>query len=127
MEIYIAINGSKSETIKSRLDFEEITDFYNIKADRLIDLLKDKGYEVHRNGLFKIVKPNDEKIAIYTDENQGLEMFSILFHMPFDLVSKQFNVIEGTITKFWLQNYAEGYSAPRLIYLNDNTHNYKEV
>ena len=127
MEIYIAVNGENSEAIRKRLEFEEISAEYKINAEEMIALLQKKGYEVHRNGLFRIVEPNDEKIVIYTDEIKGTEIISVLFDMPLEKVKSQFELKSETLTKFWIQNYAEGFSAPRCIFLNDNTHNCKEL
>ena len=128
MEIYLIVNGKDSESIKRRLEFEEVTGFYHLtKVSEVKDLLENKGYSVYKNGLFKIEKPNDEKIAIYTGKDSVIGIFAFLFNLPEDVICKQFIFTEESITKFWIQNYAEGYSAPRLIVFNDNTHNYKEV
>ncbi|MBE7056032.1 MAG: hypothetical protein E7388_01140 [Ruminococcaceae bacterium] len=127
MEIYIAVNCDNSDSLKKRLEFEEVFSEYKVNADEFIILLKEKGYEVYRNGLFKILNPNDEKIVIYCNEDTGKELLSILFYMPLEQVKSQFKLKSGTLTKFWIQNYMEGYSAARLMFLNDNTHNYQEV
>ena len=127
MEIYIVVNGENSQSIKNRLEFEEVNAEYTINPVELDSLIAEKGYERAKNGLFKINRPNDEKIAIYTDENYGLEFVSLLFALPYEMVKAQFEMKSETISRFWLQNYAEGYTAPRCIFLNDNTHNYPEA
>lgn len=127
MELYIIINGNNSDTIRKRLEFEEISYECSIKPEELDNLIAEKGYIRAKNGLFKINCPNDDKIAVYTDENDGLEFVALLLDLPAEMVRTQFSMQSGTISKFWLQNYAEGLTAPRCIFLNDNTHNYKEI
>ncbi len=128
MEIFLVICGKNSTSIKDRLYFEEVTSFYDVySSEEMKEVLSDKGYNLYKNGLFKFDKGSDEKIAVYTDLSSITSIFAFLFNLPEETVNNQFSFTEESITKFWIQNYQEGYSAPRLMFLNDDTHNYMEV
>lgn len=90
------------------------------------DLLYRLGYKHERySGRYKVVSPNDKKVALFAHEGFGKAFFSCLLDIPYPYICNHFEMCHTGITviKF---NDNEGYSIPQLKQFSAIPHLYAE-
>ena len=90
------------------------------------ELLLSLGYEHERyTGKYRIVTPNDRRVALFAHQGFGLAFLSALLDIPYPMISTHFDMCHTGITAIEFRNGGE-YSIPRVLTLSSEAHIFKE-
>ena len=89
------------------------------------DFLERFGYK-EENGVYRILYPNEEKIALFCHANFARAWLSVLLHIPIHMVFASFDITHTGVTVLKFENYESGFTAPQCICLSDVSHLYAE-
>lgn len=84
------------------------------------------GYEHERyTGKYKIVTPNNERVALFAHQGFGLAFLSCVLDIPYPMFSKHFDMCHSGMTVI---NFKErdGYAIPLVLSLSSDSHIYRE-
>lgn len=97
------------------------------QAAVLDKLLYENGYERCENSpLYHIRKPSEKNILIYCTCEVARNLFFHLWELGEDYTAQRIaSFPAGGLSRYAFQNYQDGYTAPRCLYLNDSTHLYQ--
>lgn len=136
MELYIA-NISAEEQIEAlfcKLDKEDFDipnltwpDTASEQTAMLDNLLCENGYErLAKSPLYKINAPCDKNILICCPCEIARNLFFHLWDLGSGYASQRIAAFPaGGLSRYAFQNYQDGYTAARCLYLNDRAHLYK--
>ncbi|MBQ3078467.1 MAG: histidine phosphatase family protein [Clostridia bacterium] len=83
------------------------------------------GYK--RDGMrYRIIRPNEERIAAFCHQGFGTTWLSHLLAVPPVLFWSSFDITHSSITILHFENNADGWTAPKCIVMGDTSHIYKE-
>lgn len=86
--------------------------------------LKKLGYE--REGcIYRIVRPSEERVAIFCHEGFGLTWMSHLLQIPPHIFWASFEVTFSSMSVFEFKNNKDGYTAPKCLCFSDTSHIFK--
>ncbi len=90
-------------------------------------LLHENGYDRLENSpLYHIRKPSQKNILIYCTCEVARNLFFHLWDLGEDYTPQRIAPFPaGGLSRYTFQNYQDGYTAPRCLYLNDSTHLYQ--
>lgn len=89
------------------------------------EFLKKLGYE--RDGaVYKIIKPSDERVAVFCHEGFGTTWLSHLLNIPPHIFWAGFGIAHTGVTVLYFENFENGICAPRCICLSDLSHIYAD-
>ncbi len=89
------------------------------------EFLETLGYK-HEGSVYKIVKPTDERVAVFCHEGFGATWISHLLNIPPHIFWSSFAITHTGVSAFAFENYSEGYTNPRCIALSDTSHIYED-
>jgi probable phosphoglycerate mutase len=90
------------------------------------ELLLSLGYEHERyTGKYKVVAPNDKRVALFAHQGFGLAFLSALLDIPYPMISTHFDMCHTGITAIEFRNGVQ-YSIPRVLTLSSEAHIFKE-
>lgn len=81
------------------------------------------GYR-HENGVFRILRPNEEKVALFCHAAFGRAWISSLLHIPLHLMWAGFTYNHTGVTVLEFQNNENGLTAPKCLCYSDMSHLY---
>lgn len=85
------------------------------------------GYEHdHSAHLYKAVKPNNERIALFAHEGFGLAFLSCVLDVPYPLMSLHFGMGHTGMTVIDFEDVGEGYALARALMVANDSHLYHE-
>ena len=90
------------------------------------EFFKSLGYEhIKGTGKYKVLKPNDDRVAFFAHQGFGLAFLSEILGIPYPMFSTHFDLSHSSMTVI---NFSEkdGYSMPRILTLSSDSHIYKE-
>ena len=90
------------------------------------EFFKSLGYEhIKGTGKYKVLKPNDDRVALFAHQGFGLAFLSEILGIPYPMFSTHFDLSHSSMTVI---NFSEkdGYSMPRILTLSSDSHIYKE-
>ena len=90
------------------------------------EFFKSLGYEhINGTGKYKVLKPNDDRVAFFAHQGFGLAFLSEILGIPYPMFSTHFDLSHSSMTVI---NFSEkdGYSMPRILTLSSDSHIYKE-
>ena len=87
------------------------------------DFLERLGYR-EGNGVYRILRPNDEKIALFCHTNMCRTWLSSLLHIPLHLVWAGFEITHTGVTVLEFRNRENGYTVPKCLCFSDMSHLY---
>lgn len=90
------------------------------------EFFKSLGYEhIKGTGKYKVLKPNDDRVAFFAHQGFGLAFLSEILDIPYPMFSTHFDLSHSSMTVI---NFSEkdGYSMPRILTLSSDSHIYKE-
>ena len=87
------------------------------------DLLERLGYR-EENGIYRILQPNDEKVALFCHAGFAKALLSELLHVPFPVMFGSFFYNHTGVTILNFQNYENGVTSPRCLCYSDCSHLY---
>jgi hypothetical protein len=89
------------------------------------EFLERLGYK-YENGIFRIIKPNEERIALFCHGAMTRVWMSVLFHIPYHIVSASFSPTHTGVTVLEFKNNSNGVTAPKCLCFSDMSHLYAD-
>ncbi len=86
--------------------------------------LKKLGYE-REEGLYRILWPNEEKIAVFCHGGFGLTWMAHLLQIPPHIFWAGFRVTHTGVSVFEFRNEKDGYTVPKCLCFSDMSHLYE--
>lgn len=89
------------------------------------EFLKSLGYEhIRYSGKYKVIKPNNERIALFAHHGFGLTFLSSLLDIPYPMFVNHFELCHSgmTVIEFKEEN---GFSIPKILTVSSDSHLYK--
>ena len=83
------------------------------------------GYR-EENGVYKILQPNEEKVALFCHAGFARAWLCSLLHIPAHIMWAGFNYTHTGVTVLEFKNNANGITAPQCLCYSDLSHLYKE-
>ena len=85
------------------------------------DFLERLGYR-EENGVYRIIRPNEEKVALFCHVVFTRTWLSSLLHIPMHLMTAGFQVTHTGVTVIEFKNNPDGYTAPKCLCFSDISH-----
>ena len=85
--------------------------------------LEKLGYR-EENGIYRILYPNEEKVALFCHTAFARTWLSVLLHIPLHILWAGFSITHTGVTVLEFRNYESGFTAPRCLCLSDTSHLY---
>ena len=98
---------------------------YNIISAGARGFLERMGY-VEENGIYRIITPNEDKIALFCHTAMGRALLSYLLHIPIHLMWSGFQMTHTGVTVIEFKNNENGVTAPKCLCFSDMSHLYAE-
>lgn len=100
------------------------------EATRIIEdggreFLERLGYK-EENGVYRILRKNEDKVALFCHTVMGRAWISRLLHIPIHLMWAGFQMTHTGVTVLEFKNYEEGFTVPYLRAFSDMSHLYAE-
>ena len=108
--------GINESDIKSAVDFIE---------RHGNDFLERLGYK-KENGVYKILRNNEEKVALFCHSAFARAWLSVLLHIPFHIMWSSFSYTHTGVTVLEFKNNPNGITAPRCLCFSDMSHLYAQ-
>ena len=89
------------------------------------EFLERMGYK-EENGNYRIMRPNEEKIALFCHSAFARAWLSVLLHIPLHIMWSSFAYTHTGVTVVEFKNNANGVTAPRCLCFSDMSHLYAE-
>lgn len=87
------------------------------------EFLERLGYR-EENGIYRILRANEEKVALFCHAGFTRAWLSVLLHIPLHMVWAEFDVTHTGVTVLEFKNNENGFTAPRCLCLSDVSHLY---
>ena len=101
---------------------EEATKYIEENGKKFLEKL---GYK-EENGIYRILRPNEEKVALFCHAAVARAWMSVLFHIPLHTVWSSFAYTHTGVTIIEFRNNENGVTAPQCLCFSDTSHLYKE-
>ena len=92
-------------------------------ADGGREFLARLGY-VEENGIYRIVAPNEDRVALFCHAAMARAFISDLLHIPVHIMWAGFTYTHTGVTSIEFRNNPNGVTAPRINYYSDMSHLY---
>lgn len=89
------------------------------------EFLERLGYR-EENGVYRILRRNEEKVALFCHAAFGRAWISTLLHIPLHVMWASFNITHTGVTIIEFKNNENGITAPRCLCFSDMSHLYGE-
>jgi probable phosphoglycerate mutase len=89
------------------------------------NFLERLGYK-EENGVYRILNPNDDRVALFCHAGFARAWISRLLHIPAHIMWAGFNYCHTGVTILDFKNYPSGFTAPRMLCYADMSHYHKE-
>lgn len=87
--------------------------------------LEKLGYK-EENGIYRILRPNEEKVALFCHAAFSRAWLSVLLHIPLHIMWSSFQYTHTGVTVVEFQNNENGITAPRCLCYSDVSHLYAD-
>lgn len=90
------------------------------------EFLKSLGYEqIRGTGKYKVLEPNDERIALFAHQGFGIAFLSCILDIPYPMFLNHFDMCHTgmTVIEFKEEN---GFAIPKVLTLSSDSHLYRE-
>lgn len=87
------------------------------------EFLERLGYK-EENGVYRILRPNEEKVALFCHAAFSRAWLSVLLHIPLHIMWASFQYTHTGVTVVEFENNANGFTAPRCLCYSDVSHLY---
>ncbi len=87
------------------------------------EFLERLGYK-EENGIYRILKPSEEKVALFCHAAFSRAWLSVLLHIPLHIMWASFQYTHTGVTVVEFQNNSNGFTAPRCLCYSDVSHLY---
>jgi len=97
---------------------------YKRIADCSDEFTERLGYK-RDDGGYRIIRPNDERVAAFCHQGFGMLWLSYLLDISPHLFLSSFDITHSGVTILEFKNYEDGYTAPKCLCLSDMSHIFK--
>lgn len=87
------------------------------------EFLERLGYR-EENGIYRILRPNEERVALFCHTVFARTWISALLHIPLHMMWSNFIYTHTGVTILELKNYDSGFTSPRCLCYSDMSHLY---
>ena len=87
------------------------------------DFLERLGYK-EENGVYRILKANDDKVALFCHSIMARAWISTLLHIPIHMMWSGFHYTHTGVTVLEFRNNEDGFTAPKCLCYSDMSHLY---
>lgn len=101
---------------------KEKYDFIRRSGDEFLERL---GYR-EENGVYRILRPSEEKVAVFCHALFGMTWISAMLRIPFQMMWTSFCYSHTGVTMIEFENHADGWTAPKILSYCDLSHIYAE-
>lgn len=127
---YLRENGNLDLDYRHSMDCPAFRESHMEDALRYIekngnDFLERLGYK-EENGVYRILKNNEEKVALFCHAAFSRAWLSILLHIPVHMMWSSFAYTHTGVTILEFKNNANGITAPQCLCYSDMGHLYAE-
>lgn len=89
------------------------------------DFLERLGYK-EENGVYRILRNNEEKVALFCHAAFSRAWLSVLLHIPLHIMWSSFSYTHTGVTVIEFKNNKNGYTAPKCLCFSDMSHLYSD-
>lgn len=107
--------------------------FKSTRLDEAVEYIEREGNEFlerlgyrYENGVYRIVKPSEERVALFCHAVFTRTWLSVLLHIPLHLVTAGFQTTHTGVTVLEFKNNEDGFTAPKCLCFSDVSHLYAE-
>ena len=119
-ELLIAAYGERQAYYQSLIDEQRA------KMEETLELYATVLRYKYENGVYRIVKPNDEKVALFCHAAFTRAWVSTLLHIPVHIMWASFSYNHTGVTVLEFRNNENGITAPQCLPYSDISHLYAE-
>jgi len=101
---------------------EEAVDYIEQNGKLFLERL---GYK-EENGVYRILRPNEEKVALFCHAAFARAWLSVLLHIPLHTVCSSFSYTHTGVTVVEFRNWESGFTAPQCLCFSDLSHLYAQ-
>ena len=95
-------------------------------SEETFKFFKSLGYEhVRHTGKYKVIKSNDERVALFAHQGFGLAFLSELLDIPYPTFVNHFNICHSSMTVIEFKE-ENGFAIPKVLTLSSDSHIYRE-
>ena len=87
------------------------------------EFLERLGYQ-EENGVYRILRNNEEKVALFCHAAFARAWLSVLLHIPIHIMWASFQYTHTGVTVVEFENNSNGFTAPRCLCYSDVSHLY---
>lgn len=98
---------------------------YKVISNGAKEFLERLGY-LEEDGVYRIVKPNEDKVALFCHTAMGRTLLSYLLHIPIHLMWSGFQMTHTGVTVIEFANNENGVTAPKCLCFSDMSHLFSE-
>ncbi len=85
------------------------------------------GYQhIKESGTYQILKPNEERIALFAHHHFGVGFFSALLDIPYPICLTQFEMCHTGMTVIYFPEGTDGLTTPQILTLSNDSHLYRD-
>lgn len=107
--------------------------FRDSQMKKSVDYISENGYEFlerlgyrYENGVYRIVKPNDDKVALFCHSAFSKAWISVLLHIPIHIMWSGFDYEHSGVSVIEFENTENGFTAPTCLRFSDTSHLYAD-
>lgn len=125
---YYRVNGNIDIDYGHSLECDGFRESQMGRAREIIEkggdeFLERLGYK-REDGAYRILRPNNEKVALFCHSVMARTWISSLLHIPIHLMWAGFSYTHTGVTVIEFKNYENGLTAPRILCYSDMSHIY---
>lgn len=104
-------------------DYKKGIDFI---ADNTDAFLLSLGYRhIDRSGMYEVVKPNKDRVALFAHQGFGIAFLSHILGIPYPMFCTNFDMTHSGLTVINFEEF-DGMAIPKMLTLSDTGHLYRE-
>ena len=116
-------NWREAKSVQDIPDLEHCYDRLSKASDGFLEKL---GYKREGVGIYRIIAPSEERVAIFCHQGVGMMWFPYMLGIPPHLFWGSFDINHTGVTVFEFANNPDGLTSPRCIAFSDMSHLLRE-
>ena len=101
-------------------EMKDVCEFLTEEGDKFLERF---GYK-KENGIYRILRENDERIALFCHGAMGRAWIASLLRIPLHVMWASFNYTHTGVTVLQFKNHPNGWTAPKCLCYSDISHIY---
>lgn len=116
-------NWRRAKSVQDIVDLEHCYDRLAKASDAFLEKL---GFRREGVGVYRIIEPNEERVALFCHQGFSMTWFPYLLGIPPHLFWSSFDINHTGVSVFEFANNPDGLTSPRCLALSDNSHLLRE-